>query len=196
MELIVKNIGVAFYKGNKNWYHKIIGWWTKSCYSHSELVLRNDCEETWLSISPYRSDKKVSIRDASDIVLEDWDILEIQVTEEQYENIIKFYDVTKGCGYDWVGMIASQLIPFSLKRKNKWYCSEWVSEALLLAGVLDWKLLKKYERTEISPSYLHKIVSSIESPLIPVQIAVTAAEELLVIAANYMEPEQTLEEAF
>ena len=44
-------IKVAFYKGGEGWQHKIIRWWTKSIYSHAELVMPDNF--TWISISPF-----------------------------------------------------------------------------------------------------------------------------------------------
>ena len=52
MSMVVK---VAFYKGKGNWINKIIRWWTKSNYSHAELVLPN--KMTWIGISPFLSSK-------------------------------------------------------------------------------------------------------------------------------------------
>jgi len=156
----MKKVGVAFYKGNSNWYHKLIGWWTGSCYSHSELVLKDNGEEKWLSVSPFRADKKVSIRDAKKISLSDWEILEVAVTEEQYDEILRFYKATEGCTYDWVGMIISQFIPFSVKHKNKWYCSEWVAYALSISGVIDWSLTKMFSKPTITPVDLYSIVKA------------------------------------
>ena len=48
-------IKVAFYKGRGNWKNKIIRWWTKSKYSHAELILPD--EITWVSISPLLAGK-------------------------------------------------------------------------------------------------------------------------------------------
>ena len=44
-------IQVAFYKGGGGWLHKVIRWWTKSPYSHAELVMPDG--KTWISISPF-----------------------------------------------------------------------------------------------------------------------------------------------
>ena len=43
-------IKLAFYKGKGNWKNKVIRWWTKSPYSHVELILPDG--DTWVSISP------------------------------------------------------------------------------------------------------------------------------------------------
>ena len=48
-------IKVAFYKGGEGWQHKIIRLWTKSSYSHAELVMPDNF--TWISISPFLESK-------------------------------------------------------------------------------------------------------------------------------------------
>ena len=97
------NIKIAFYKGQGNWLNKIIRWWTKSPYSHAELILPNN--------------------------------------------------------YTWIGMLLSQFLPFSIKRRNKWYCSEWIAYALRIANIVDWKTIKIYDRCDLSPGVLFNIVA-------------------------------------
>ena len=49
-------IRVAFFKGDKGrWLHRFIRWYTKSKYSHAELVMPDD--ETWAGISPFLTSK-------------------------------------------------------------------------------------------------------------------------------------------
>ena len=45
-------IKVAFYKAQGDYINKIVRWWTKSKYSHAELILPDDV--TWISISPFQ----------------------------------------------------------------------------------------------------------------------------------------------
>ena len=60
-------IKVAFYTGGEGWQHKIIRWWTKSIYSHAELVMPDNF--TWISISPFL-ESKVAKRLKTDFDLE------------------------------------------------------------------------------------------------------------------------------
>jgi len=76
----------------------------------------------------------------------------------QKEIILDFFEETKECKYDWIGMILSQFLPFNIKRKNKWYCSEWIAYALRISGVVDWKVIKIYNQTDLSPGQLHSII--------------------------------------
>ena len=56
-------------------------------------------------------------------------------------------------------MIFSQLLPFHIKRKNKWYCSEWIAYALRIAGVIDWRVIKIYDQSDLSPKKLYEIIT-------------------------------------
>ena len=152
------NIKIAFYKGRGDWKNKIIRWWTKSPYSHAEMVLPDGV--TWLSISPLLS-STVAAREKAAHNADNWDFLEIGIDKEQYRVILDFFEETEGCRYDWIGMIMSQLLPFNIKRKNKWYCSEWIAYALRIAGVINWRVIKIYDRCDLSPGVLHQIINDI-----------------------------------
>lgn len=152
-------ISVAFYKGKGDWKNKLIRWWTKSPYSHAELILPD--RRTWISISPLLT-SKVEARTKTVYAMANWDFIEIPVTQQQVDVIIEFYNATKGCEYDWVGMFLSQFLPYHIKRKGKWYCSEWIAYALRISCVIDWRLIKIYDRADLSPSMLYKIIRSAE----------------------------------
>ena len=148
-------IKIAFYKGDGGWKNKIIRWWTKSPYSHAELVLPD--KVTWVSISPLLT-SKVETRTKEEYNESSWDFVPLQVSEEQFTTIMEFYEFTKGSSYDWIGMIFSQFLPFTIKRQGKWYCSEWIAYALRISNVVDWKIIKIYDRHDLSPGVLHQIV--------------------------------------
>jgi len=152
-------ISVAFYKGEGSWKNKLIRWWTKSPYSHAELILPD--EETWISISPLLT-SKVQSRIKTSYIKTNWDFIEIPITPGQLGVILEFYNSTQGCDYDWIGMFFSQFLPFHIKRKGKWYCSEWIAYALRISCVIDWRLIKIYDRADLSPSMLYKIIRSSE----------------------------------
>jgi len=152
MSMIIK---VAFYKGQGNWLNKIIRWWTKSKYTHAELVLPDGI--TWISISPFLS-SRVESRYNIDYESKNWDFIEFELTEKQHDTIIDFFNETRGCKYDWIGMLLSQFIPFHIKRKNKWYCSEWIAYALRISNIINWKTIKIYDQCDLSPGMLSKII--------------------------------------
>ena len=155
-------ISVAFYKGKGNWKNKIIRWWTKSPYSHAELVLPNGI--TWVSISPFLT-AKVSGRSVYEVEnLEDWDFLSFElswrepVKDYQVEQIYNFIQETNGAKYDWLGMILSQIFPYVIKHRDRWYCSEWIAHALVKARIIKWDKILIYKTPNLSPGKLYEIL--------------------------------------
>ena len=153
-------VKVAFYKGKGNWKHKMVRWWTESQYSHVELVMPDNF--TWITITPLMS-STVSSRIKTDFDLENLDFVSLDVNEDQLQVINDFYAETQGCKYDWWGMILSQFLPFHIKRREKWYCSEWIAYALRIAGIIDWKIIKIYDQTDLSPQRLYNIIQLIKN---------------------------------
>jgi len=155
-------IRIAFYKGNDSWVHKVVRWWTKSSYSHAELVLPDG--KTWISISPFLSSRvapriKYKVNDP-----DDWDYLNFLLSERdpvrkyQLDQLYKFIDMTQGCKYDWTGMLMSQLCPFLVKRRNKWYCSEWIAHAMVNSRIVMWDDLRLYDTPDLSPGKLYELL--------------------------------------
>ncbi len=147
-------IKIAFYKADGDYINRIVRWWSKSPYSHAELVMPDS--KTWIGISPFLK-SEVAAREKNDPNLNDWDFIDFEITEEQHRIIMEFYDETKGDKYDWVGMFLSQFIPFSVKQEKRWYCSEWIAYALRIAGVFDWRIIKIYNQHDLSPGTLYRI---------------------------------------
>ena len=153
---------VAFFKGSSSAMHRFIRWWTKSKYSHAELVLPDN--KTWISISPFLT-AKVSPRikdvDESD---PEWDFLNFYlswrepVCEYQLKQLYKFIDMTQGSKYDWVGTLLSQMCPYLIKRRDKWYCSEWIAHALVNSRVVMWDDINIYETPNLSPGKLYELL--------------------------------------
>ena len=157
-----QQIKIAFYKGDPRRLHRIIRWWTKSKYSHAELVMPDG--ESWISISPFLS-SKVAIRQKKAIEnLEQWDFLSFDlnwrepVKEYQLAQLNKFISDTLGCKYDWIGMLLSQFGPFLIKRRDKWYCSEWIAHALVNSRIVMWDDIRIYDTPDLSPGKLYKVL--------------------------------------
>ena len=148
-------IRIAFYKGTDGWHNRLISWWTKSPYSHAELILPDGI--TWISISPFVN-CKVTARPKVAYNKADWDFIAFDVTQKQYETILKFYNQTAGCGYDWIGMFLSQFIPFHIKHRHRWYCSEWIAYALMLSDVVSWEEKAIFDCTDLSPGFLYHML--------------------------------------
>jgi len=146
----MKTIMVAFYKKtapNADWTDKIIAWWTKGLYSHTELIIQDEMYST--SPRDKKVRKKKHIHDTKT-----WDYLSIEVTEEGYKNFLNFYEQTKDLKYDWSGIFGF-ISPFS-DREDKYFCSEWVSKALIIMGV---SKLFSIEPSKTSPNRLYRLLN-------------------------------------
>lgn len=159
-----EEIKVAFYRGKGGWIHKVIRWWTKSPYSHAELIMPDG--KTWISISPFLT-SRVAARIKHQVDRpEDWNYLTFKLSERQpvkdyqLNQLYKFIEVTQGSKYDWTGMIMSQICPYLIKRREKWYCSEWIAHALVNSRIMMWDDLKLYNTPDLSPGKLHELLSS------------------------------------
>jgi hypothetical protein len=148
-------IRIAFYKGRGSWHNRLISWWTKSPYSHAELILPDGI--TWISISPFVN-CKVTARPKVDYASDEWDFISFEITAQQHKTILKFYDQTAGCGYDWFGMFLSQFLPFHIKQRNRWYCSEWIAYALMLSDIISWQKKAIFECSDLSPGFLYNML--------------------------------------
>ena len=109
-------IKVAFYKADGDWINRIVRWWTKSRYSHAELVMPDGL--TWIGISPFKG-SLLRAKEKKYFSSLEWDFVELEVTEQQIYVINEFYEATKGLPYDWAGMLLSQCLPFHIKQKEK-----------------------------------------------------------------------------
>ena len=105
---------------------------------------------------------KVAVRQKLLVEYRDWDFIEINVTQEQISIIMEFFEYTKDQGYDWGGMLLSQFLPCKIKHKKRWYCSEWIAYALRISCVFDWRIIKIYDRKDLSPAVLYKLVKEAE----------------------------------
>ena len=158
-------IQIAFYKGHGGWTHKIIRWWTKSPYSHAELIMPDG--KTWVSISPFLT-SRVAPRIKHKLEKpEEWDFLVFKLSERepvrnyQLDQLYKFIEKTQGCKYDWTGMIMSQLCPFLVKRRDKWYCSEWIAHAMVNSRIVMWDDVYLYDTPDLHPGKLYEILRAL-----------------------------------
>lgn len=148
-------IRIAFFRGDqREWHHRFIRWWTRSPYSHAEIVLDGD---TWVSISPFLF-TRVAARVRTQVPGDDWDYLDFHVTPEEMRALKDFISETTGDGYDWIGMLLSQILPFIVKGKGRWYCSSWVFTALNYAGIIRSRSTKIKEIPDLSPGRLYEIL--------------------------------------
>jgi hypothetical protein len=158
-------VQVAFFKGSrKSLLHRFIRWYTKSPYSHAELVMPDG--ETWVSISPFLSSKLETRSVKGDEDMDEWDFITFDlhwrepVKEYQLAQLDTFIKMTEGSGYDWTGMILSHVSSYVIKHKKKWYCSEWIAHALVYARIIHWDDVNLHRTPDLSPGKLYEILNT------------------------------------
>jgi hypothetical protein len=109
-------------------------------------------DNTCISITPFGTDgvRRQKFTEPE----EDYDTVCVPVSDKQLETIEKFYEDTKGDGYDWPGMLLSKFTPFFIKRTGRWYCSEWIAYALRLVGVIG----NLYAYADLTPQRLYNLL--------------------------------------
>lgn len=130
---------IAFYKGSGDIFDKIVRKWTKSIYSHCEIVDGNN----WYSSSP--RDGGVRIKTMKTYNPEHWDFIDCNIDKER---LISVFESNKYKGYDWVGIIFSHIFKFNINSKTRMYCSEFVAEVI---GI----------KTNITPGDLHELLKEL-----------------------------------
>ena len=111
---------IAYYKAKGTWIDLLIRVFTSSPYSHVEIVINKD----WYSSSP--RDGGVRIKQIQDDG-NSWDFVEVEIDKERLHQKYREY---KGKGYDFKGIILSNILPIGWHSKNKVTCSEFVADVL------------------------------------------------------------------
>ena len=172
-------IFVAFLAGDRDRWDRVVSWWTRSPYTHTELVLPDTV--SWIGISPF-SGGKLRLKKRKSLSPErvgKWKYLAFDCTSVQVDRLRDFFCKTRGCSYDWFGMIASQLTPWGVKSPGKWYCSEWVVHALAFAGIINSSNIAAIERKDLSPGKIWEILISESSEVLDTLSNTKLQKELL-----------------
>lgn len=112
---------LAFYIAEHgNLVDKAIAWWTKSKYSHVELVF----DGYWYSTSPrdLKVRKKMMAPKQGH-----WEIVNVEIDQDYLQ---QFFFITQGRKYDWLGIFLSQFMPLNIHDDRRYFCSEWVATVL------------------------------------------------------------------
>lgn len=112
---------LAMYKGKGKIGNAIIRWWTKSNYSHCEIVIDDYCYSSSLMDGGVR---KKSINLDPD----KWDLIDLDVFSES--QVLYYFEKTKGNKYGWLDLLINQLFNKADNRSKSDFCSEWIAAAL------------------------------------------------------------------
>lgn len=135
---------LALYKGEfkstflNRIFNILIKWWTKSKYSHVELVIKHgENPKNWRWIS---SENFIGVR--SKLIQynpDNWDFIKLTNLNEQ--DTLDFLNDKIGAKYDWKGIFLSNIFKLEQHDVDKWFCSELCFAALIKGGYFDINLL-------------------------------------------------------
>ena len=137
---------VAFHKGGNLIGDKLIKWWDAGIYSHCEVIFDNGL---WASAS-FMDGMKVRGKFISPSE-GNWDYLTLPTRYEQ--PALDFFRRTEGADYDLLGQARFVIAPLR-GRGNKYWCSEWVAEALQLR-----------EPWRYGPNGLYNVLSTLQEEI-------------------------------
>lgn len=116
---------VAFYKvtrpGIQGLYNRLVRWWTRSPYSHCEMIFSDG-----LSASSSFLDGGVRFKEI-EYKPENWDIVELPIEFEKEARL--WFIQHEGDSYDVIGNIGF-VIGSVDDSKRKWFCSEVIMASL------------------------------------------------------------------
>lgn len=120
-------IYLALYKGKGTLFNRLIRLWTGSIYSHCELVMPDG---RWLSASAMDGGVRAK---RIDLHPEHWELIPVPWANAKL--IEEVFQRHQRQGYDWLGVLASQLLPMALHSTARMFCSEFCAVALGFHGI-------------------------------------------------------------
>ena len=137
------------YTKDSGFIAKAINWWCHSKYYHAELILGDH----WISATPKEGIYVNELRPLDHERYEYFDLPEIEVSEEVYNNVWKYIREQISPRYDTMGLFWNQVLGISFYNK-RWFCSELIAEILILLG---YNKLYGTNESEYSPQDLYDI---------------------------------------
>lgn len=115
-------IYLALYKGQGTLFNRLIRLWTRSKYSHCEIVMRGG---QWLSASAMDGGVRLKM---IELDLAHWDLIPVPWADPTH--IWDLFFTHEGKGYDWLGLLGSQFLPLAIDNPRRMFCSEFCAAAL------------------------------------------------------------------
>jgi hypothetical protein len=121
-------VKLAMYKGKGNFFNKFIRFWTRSEYSHCELVVDGYCYSSsgmdkGIRMKPVgKSDNQISLSP------DNWDLIDIPWVAR--ELVLEYVLETDSHMYGYFCLITSQLFNRALGQYRAQFCSEWCARAM------------------------------------------------------------------
>jgi hypothetical protein len=138
---------VAFYKGHKRFFDRFIQWWTKSPYSHTEVILEEYVDGKALCGSASFLDGGVRVKLIT-FKPDNWDFVIVPGVDKAY--VKAWYDKNLGKKYDLIGLLG--VVSPVRQHGNKYWCSE--ANAASLGIEESWRY---------APSHLYSYAKTVET---------------------------------
>lgn len=121
-------VQLALHKNDKRILARAIQLWTKSIYSHCELVIDGKCYSSSVMDKGVRCKPVGDGKDEISLSPDKWDIIDIPWADAQF--IKDYFTKTDGYSYGWWSLITSQLFNMNRPAHESEFCSEWCASAL------------------------------------------------------------------
>lgn len=112
---------LALYKGKGLIGNALIRWWTRSQYSHCELVIDGIGYSSSLMDGGVRA-KQIEFNPNH------WDFLDLP--DHLAPAVLAYFNRTKDERYSWLDLIRSQVFNRNADEPGAAFCSEWVAAAI------------------------------------------------------------------
>lgn len=112
---------LALYKGKGLIGNAIVRLWTRSIYSHCEIVVGDAWYSSSLMDGGVRS-KEIEMNP------DHWDLIELP--DHMVKRVLDYYAETAGQRYSWLDLILSQLFNGNHDEDRASFCSDWCAAAL------------------------------------------------------------------
>lgn len=117
---------IAFYRGRNRIFDKLVQWWTRSPYSHCELVLSYQLDgEASECASSSKLDGGVRVK-FIDLAPDRWDLVDLPLADEGA--VRDWFQLHLGEDYDIKGLLG--FVGPIKGRNKKWFCSEACAAAI------------------------------------------------------------------
>ena len=131
-------------------WSKLIAWWTKGPYSHTEIWLCNEPEDALCYSSQEKTGSRFKILNVKDT----FDYVSISENNKDGQRLYDYCTKLPHYKYDWLGLFGF-LGPYKIHDDRDRFCSEICFEVLEENGFFD----NDEERWQVSPNYFAKILS-------------------------------------
>ena len=135
-------IYLAVYKGEGKLFNRLIRLWTRSRYSHCELVMPDG---RWLSASAMDGGVRAK---HIELDFEHWELIPLPWADAKL--IESVFARHEGKGYDWLGILLAQFLPLGIDLTE----SRFLDAFLLLCALQDSPLLESDECHACTDNFL------------------------------------------